>query len=73
MGFTFSEDGECVVCKRISNKFCDACRRFVCDEHSIEVPVPGSIVTKHLFCKACYETGKKPINAPHSGKHAHYG
>jgi hypothetical protein len=72
MGFVFSADGECVVCKRVVGKHCDACRRYVCDAHQVEVPVPGSSVV-HIFCPECYSKGKKPVNFTQHGRHAHYG
>jgi hypothetical protein len=71
MGFIFSQDGECVVCKRVSTRFCDACRRYVCDEHHIEVIVAGS-VEKCYLCQECCNKGKKPINKTLKGKNPHY-
>jgi hypothetical protein len=71
MGFIFSEDGECIVCGQHTNKFCDACRRYICDEHQVQKPVEDS--TKVLiFCRECYEKGKSPRNADMKGLHPHY-
>jgi hypothetical protein len=72
MGFAFSQDGECRVCKKPTNKFCDACRRYICDEHQVKVEIAGT-VSEHIFCKECYEKGKRPINATSKGMHPHYG
>jgi len=71
MGFRWADDGECFICKRHTEKFCDSCGRYVCDTHKLEKPLKGS--TKiFIFCKECYSKGKKPVNADVRGFHPEY-
>ncbi len=71
MGFRFSEDGECIVCKIHTYKYCDACKRYICDDHRIEKKVKGSS-SKRIFCKECYEKGKEPRNVDLRGLSEEY-
>ncbi len=71
MGFKFSQDGLCIVCKKHTTKFCDSCGRYICDEHTIEIPVKGS-TKAYMFCRECYEKGRKPLNAGFRNQNPHY-
>jgi sulfur carrier protein ThiS len=72
MGYIYTMDGECIECKRHTTKFCDACHRYVCDDHRFLVEVEGSAVER-IFCKKCYSKGKQPRNASQKGLHPQYG
>jgi len=71
MGFSFSEDGECIVCGEFTNKYCDACRKYLCDKHQNKKQVKGS-TKEFILCKGCYEKGKHERNTDMKGLHPHY-
>ena len=68
MGFRQYDDGECKVCGHYTNKFCDACNRYICDEHAIKKPIENSSKS-HFYCKECYEKGKPPTHDVMNGLH----
>ncbi len=72
MGFSFSEDGECIVCGIPTNRYCDSCRRYVCDRHGHEKTPKGGGAKPHVFCRECYEKGKPPSNADMRNTHWEY-
>ena len=60
MGITFYQDGYCKECKGHAEEYCDFCQKFVCDEHLIEVEMPGT--TKVIVsCPECFEKKSTPV------------
>ena len=59
MSFTFQKDGRCHVCGQQTNDQCDACERFICDDHRY---YKGNYRRgKKIFCKDCFEKGAEHI------------
>ena len=71
MGYRYGSDGLCIVCKKHTDRFCDSCGRYICDEHRYKVEIKNSSETR-MFCKGCYEKGKNPVNADMRGRHPHF-
>ncbi len=58
MGYKLFQDGNCYVCKKHTEHFCDVCLRYICDDHKIEVEVHNEMYP-YIMCKECYEKWKK--------------
>ena len=59
MGYIFQKDGECYVCGKHSDFFCDACEKYICDDHKKKKKLMKYDKKKLTVCPDCYSK-KKP-------------
>ncbi|MGM5484271.1 MAG: hypothetical protein ACQEP1_00160 [Nanobdellota archaeon] len=58
MGQKFNVDGDCWECGEITQRVCDGCGRFICDDHTYSMKCKGEGLTVYEVCKECKKKGK---------------
>jgi hypothetical protein len=58
MGHTMNVDSECVVCKRITDRYCDACGCFICENH---VAKQDDKIVSYYLCPNCFKSNRKKV------------
>jgi len=72
MGFRYQVDRPCYICQEHTAFYCDACQKYICDEHQ-EFGHIENAPKKHLiYCKDCLHKGKKPVDSFRDPVHSKY-